>query len=668
MHRAPRFFALLAALSLAGCQNPWGGDGWNPQPGDDDDLFGDDDDGAGDDDDSTYAPGDRDGDTILDVHDGEEDADGDGVANADDLDSDADGLPDSVEAGDADPNTSPVDSDSDDVPDFLDTDSDGNGIPDSVEGGGDLDGDGVHDAADTDNDGDGIPDTIEAGTDGTPPDSDGDGTPDHEDLDSDGDGVSDELEGSDDPDGDGIPSYLDDDADGDGIPDFDEIGPDPANPLDSDNDGFYDFEDADSDNDGLNDNIEPTYGTDPFDRDTDGDGFTDLAEVAAGTSPTNPSSVITGYYAELTPRANTTLQVPFTPEIIQADVLFVLDSTCSMTDELETMANNFSQVVSDINIPDLAFGVAEFQDYAMDPFGFWWFNDKPFRLNQQITTSTGLVQQALNGLTPIQHDGGDFPESSLEALYQALTGFGYDMDGDNVLDATPGTAGNADVPPFIANGGDAFGGAAPGINAPGTPGTGTIGGAGFRAGSVPILVYTTDNLMRDADQPATFGLPPAGSNPAGLSDVVGAAANLGAKFIGIGTDPTPQAQMNGLANQTGSLADLDGNGTVEPMVFVGLDNQVTTFVIDGIEALTDSGVFDLTLEVDDGAYDFVVDIQPALAPAVTVGTSVTFEVTLYPGVPLIPQDQVFVFPMQILGDGVGVLAEWELVLVVLAGA
>jgi hypothetical protein len=125
--------------------------------------------------------------------------------------------------------------------------------------------------------------------------------------------------------------------------------------------------------------------------------------------------------------------------------------------------------------------------------------------------------------------------------------------------------------------------------------------------------------------------------------------------------------MNGLANQTGSLADLDGNGSVEPMVFVGLDGQVTTFVIDGIEALTDSGVFDVTLEVDDDPYDFVVDVQPAVATSVTVGTPVTFDVTLYPGVPLIPQDQVFVFPMQVIGDGGGVLAEWEIVLVVLAG-
>ena len=77
--------------------------------------------------------------------------------------------------------------------------------------------------------------------------------------------------------------------------------------------------------------------------------------------------------------------------------------------------------------------------------------------------------------------------------------------------------------------------------------------------------------------------------------------------------------------------------------------------------------FLLTLEVDDDPYDFVTGISPGEYPDVAVGTEVTFEVTLYPGVPQASSDQVFIFPMQVLGDGTSVLAEWELVLVVLAG-
>jgi hypothetical protein len=46
---------------------------------------------------------------------------------------------------------------------------------------------------------------------------------------------------------------------------------------------------------------------------------------------------------------------------------------------------------------------------------------------------------------------------------------------------------------------------------------------------------------------------------------------------------------------------------------------------------------------------------------------VVFEVTLLPSIPLATSDQVFLFAMQVLGDGGAVLAQWELVIVVLPG-
>jgi len=131
-------------------------------------------------------------------------------------------------------------------------------------------------------------------------DADGDGTPDFLDIDSDNDGILDAIEGTGDIDGDGIPNHLDTDADGDGILDADEVGPDPANPLDSDNDGIPDYLDTDSDGDGIPDAIE--VGADPaapldtdgdgvpnhLDTDSDGDGITDAVE--AGADPTMPAN------------------------------------------------------------------------------------------------------------------------------------------------------------------------------------------------------------------------------------------------------------------------------------------------------------------------------------------------------------------------------------------
>jgi hypothetical protein len=655
----------LSLFVLGGCATaPWG----STPRGDDDDAVGDDDDASG--------ISDQDGDTISDEEDGDGDPDGDGVLNLRDTDSDGDGLMDALEAGDSDLLTPPVDSDGDSVPDFLDLDSDDNGIPDATEGAGDFDGDGTHDAADIDNDGDGIFDETEIGGNaGSPVDSDGDGTPDYLDDDSDGDGVPDYREGSDDPDEDGIPSYLDDDSDNDGIPDSVEAGDDPDNPPDADGDGFFDFEDSDSDNDGIPDFDEPNYGTDPFDRDTDGDGFSDLAEIAVGADPLDPGDVIDGYYAELSGRQETILEIPFTPELSQADILFVLDATCSMTGVLNNMAAQFSQVVSQITIPDVAFGVAEFQDYGYSTFGGAAWGDKPFRLQQQITTSTGPVQSALSNLTI--KEGYDAPESSIEALFQATSGLGFDQNCDNGYQA------DTDVRPFVPLTGppqnDAFNGQIGGIYNSGVAGTGTIGGAGFRDGSVPIIVYTTDNWMRDTDNSSSWfdaasgssgflnQAPPACSDPAGQSDVVSAVDDISGVLIGVGTNGIPIPQMTALANATGSLADIDGNGTPDPLVFQDGAQNTVAAIIDGVSAIAGGGLFDLTLTVDDAGTGLLQGITPAAHPQVPVGTQVSFEVALYPN-GLMTSDQVFVFPMQVLGDGITVLAEWDLVVVVLAGA
>jgi hypothetical protein len=81
------------------------------------------------------------------------------------------GIPDAIEAGDADPTTPPVDTDRDGVPDVLDLDADGDHVPDRDE---DPNGNGVVDPCTTvgvspcessrtagDTDGDGTPDLIE---------------------------------------------------------------------------------------------------------------------------------------------------------------------------------------------------------------------------------------------------------------------------------------------------------------------------------------------------------------------------------------------------------------------------------------------------------------------------------------------------------------------------
>ncbi len=59
--------------------------------------------------------------------------------------------------------------------------------------------------------------------------------------DLDGDTIPDNVEGAGDPDHDNIPNFLDTDADNDGLLDRDEVGTNPATPIDSNNNGFADY-------------------------------------------------------------------------------------------------------------------------------------------------------------------------------------------------------------------------------------------------------------------------------------------------------------------------------------------------------------------------------------------------------------------------------------------
>ncbi|MEC7986304.1 MAG: hypothetical protein VX278_14155, partial [Myxococcota bacterium] len=280
-------------------------------------------------------------------------------------------------------------------------------------------------------------------------------------------------------------------------------------------------------------------------------GFTDglTEEVATGTE--TPVS----YTVEFAERYEASIEL----EVSSVDIAFALDTTCSMSEEAAALAREFSDIVDSLSesIPDAAYGFATFDDYNF--YGLGSSSDRPFSLHNQITTDLPWIQYSLNYITI--HNGEDVPESSMEALYQSLTGLGYNQSGEGVFN--PGS----DVPPFIAQAGDAFGGTHSGSFNPAVPGTGTIGGFGFREGSLPVIVYATDAPMRDADLGDTT--PGAVSNPAGSTDVVHASDDLGARLIGISTQSTaPMSQMNDLALRTGSLYDADGEGiNNDPLVF-----------------------------------------------------------------------------------------------------
>ena len=590
---------------------------------------------------------DGDGDTIADIHEGPDDVDGDGDPNYLDLDSDGDGISDAVEAGDADLETLPVDTDMDGVPDVLDLDSDGDCTPDADQG-IDTDGDGRLDAHDLDDDGDGLSDLAEQ-PDCLPVDSDGDGIPDHHDLDSDGDGLLDAEEAGPagellDSDGDGLPDHRDLDSDGDGLPDSGEGA------GDTDGDGLSDAQDPDSDGDGLDDADEHVLGTDPLSRDSDGDGFTDLAERTVGADPLDPASPggLDVVQVELPARTELELDLGYTLDLRRPDLVLLLDTTTSMSAtippaiaDLLAIAEAFASESVEAHV-----GVAAFQEYGTMPFSSG--NDVPFRVLQQLTGDLRAASSALSGVDI--HWGGnvDWPETSMEALYQALTGAGYDLNCDTVYDPL------VDVQPFLASATDPFGGLGGQAYDATDSSSGTLGGMGFREGSQPILLLVTDADMRDPE--AGYPVPGGCPGEAGASEVVAAATAMSATLIGLDTAGLATEQMEALATATGSMYDT-GSGGLQPLGFdydPGDADQVAliTSVVDEIGRRVEIDQLELVAMED--PWDFVVAAGPVytgVAERFDHGDLLSFQLTLRGTVPGEASDAAYVVTLEVQGDG-----------------
>ncbi len=628
---------------------------------------------------------DADGDTIIDIHEGEadEDADGDDKPNYMDKDSDGDTIRDAVEAGDEDLLTLPYDSDGDGVADFLDQDSDNNCVGDEAEAGKDdggaidSDGDGEKDFRDADNDGDGINDLVEIGA-CVIPDTDGDGTPDYSDTDSDGDGIGDIYEGGTtefnsqpvDTDGDGTADYLDRDSDNDGAGDGAEGGTDGDTtkaPRDTDGDGSYDYADVDSDGDALPDATEAELGTDPYDSDTDGDGFSDGGEVTAGTDPNDAGSVIDGIYVEVPERTSIEEEFEFELSIDRGDIGFTIDTTCSMGGTISAVASEFNTIVTELVtvLPDAAYGVAGHDDYPYGSFGSAGI-DKAWYLNQAMTTDNALVQSGFSRL--ITHSGNDGPESGTEALYQAASGAGYDLNCNGSYDAT------LDIYPFIADASDPFSGSGGEWYDSTTPDGGVIGGFGFREYALPVIVQASDNYFRDPESSngAYNSVPNGCPIDAGFSDAVTAFTDLGAYFVGVSVNGTTgYPQMIDFAQRTGSLADLNGDGVADEEVvetWSGSNAAFRNTIVNAITQLVASVRFGrVDLSVDGDSYGFVQSIDPEYYEGLGAedeGTLLQFTLTFRGIVAATTEDQLYKLTLNVLGDQSILLDTLDIIVVV----
>jgi hypothetical protein len=399
----------------------------------------------------------------------------------------------------------------------------------------------------TDTDGDGIADCREPET-----DRDGDTEASCIDLDSDNDTIPDRWEGTRDTDGDGTPDRLDLDSDADGLPDSLE-GP-PFNvdgsPADTDGDGRYDFIDQDSDNDGISDSDEPgcPAGPDRLLVDTDTDGWTDVLEVATGTNACDatddPSSVVDFFFELPYLGPEQSDELAFGTEPGALDVVFNMDTSASMGGAIDNLRSGLAGTIAPgvrSLLPDTAFAVTEFRDYPQPDFLIFFTcsgapgsqPNFPFRLLQRITTDLAAVQAA--AATWVPEANNDIPEAGYASLYLLATGL------------SDTTCRSSTFPPFN-----------PALN--NIPGVadGTIGGVGFRADSLPVIVHLTDapSKARGRDGYA---------NGPSEAEALDAVNGIGARVITVvnADTPTPAILADALrmTNETGAVVPSCAWGT-----------------------------------------------------------------------------------------------------------
>lgn len=333
----------------------------------------------------------------------------------------------------------------------------------------------------------------------------------------------------------------------------------------------------------------------------------------------------------------------------KVDIFLLFDDTGSFAGQVPPLVAVFNGIVSSLAtaLPavDIAYGVGRFEDFGGPgaSFGAFFDQERPFILNQAIYRTVNgdfftKLNAGLSNTTP--GGGGDGPESAIEGLFQVATGFGFDGNcngstsesgpaGALATQLTPGTSG--DVPTWASHVGST---------------DGTLGGVGWRPGSLRLVILATDicsivpfdsSLGIPATVTGTGGTEPtsafacnaavAGDNRFGyVSDTCDAATNTIAGAVapkGAATLPATISALNSLGIRVIGL----GPGAV-PTNGAGRDWTPSTFL---------SSLARLTGAVDTGGTPLVFDINggpaavaAAIVSSVTTAATAPIDITLNP--------------------------------------
>ncbi len=363
-----------------------------------------------------------------------------------------------------------------------------------------------------------------------------------------------------------------------------------------------------------------------------------VSNPAAGN--VTPGGITASLAAGESLRQSVSITLPNTGALTNVvDVFLLFDDTGSFVNNSPIVRAAFPTIISQLqsSLPgiDLGFGVGRFEEYGN--FAAEYATGRPFILNQPIVAASTAgymtaIQAALNRTTPGY--GGDGPETDIEALYQLVTGRGFDgNDNGSVLDSgaaglastqlAPGASG--DVPSFASFTAD------PANNV--MAAAGSLGGGGFRSGALPIILVATD--IGFAYQPkgettitgvggATLPLssftqtsrPTTPFNSgAGIQETVTALNALGGLVIGLGTNAQatvdPRQGLESLSRLTGAVnrsAATIANGTADPIapgdplyfqIASGFAGSVAAGVTTAIQNAVTNVAVDVTVRASD---------------------------------------------------------------------
>jgi hypothetical protein len=340
----------------------------------------------------------------------------------------------------------------------------------------------------------------------------------------------------------------------------------------------------------------------------------------------------------------------FSTNVPNLDAFFLMDTTGSMSSPISALRTSLSNTVIpgiQAAVANAQFGAGAFRDYPVGGFGST--GDQPMILNQTITNDALAVQTAVNAMSA--NGGGDGPESGIEALFQVATGQGLTGPGaTNVPANNTGIGGvgfRAGSMPVIVQIGDAV------FHGPGE----TCSGADYNDASVAAVAATRAQTKTalDAICARTVGVSTLNSTAACTvtADLEDFATATGARVPptawDVGTRPAGCAAGQCCTGVNGAGRAPDGAGLC-PLVFLtsngaGLGAQIVT----GIQMLTRFATFDVIgeregvptdifgtpLPAPHTTADFIKQITPVssmVPPAPPVIPAPTFDATQFFGV------------------------------------